>query len=1125
MALIPNSPAVVFIEKDNSSYPPNLDSSIVGIVGYATKGPTNEPTLVTNQENLLDIFGPPSDILVGQGLAGALEILETTNQVRYVRAINDNANEATNKLAFGVCPAIQFAASSFGLTTSLYLNITAGDSDGNVIIENKKYAIPSDANNVAAGLTQAKVLEKIFGTSFTKRDYLSIFSNDSTLDTGYLVLTIPGKKSYLSVSAYSNATYTTLLSNPFDIIDLASQKIPGSERPPALDATGIYPMYLLFGDSLSNGDGGVSSVSISGVYKPIRDFSGISNFNMFQPSAAGFGINGRNKLTQFSANPNLVSAYPGVNSIIFNIPSLAPVSPIGLEAGIGLSAVKYHKTQAGEEKPVGIVKLGIGGAVIASKTITDSGGNINSLATTSVNFPRSAAYLSPYLSATWGTPILLRSLVMPTEEYLGSFSETQKGSDTNTAGGIYWHLLSWCYSATLEAFTSQKKPYFYGIVACGGTNNASNLQVGGTNETSTDMGLRVAEETRITLEQIRLNLLFLNSTYGNSGGQASSMPIAYIPPWTYTFTGNYHGSSLDTIPYTGVASEPVIPSNNNNASSANNNQKTYYDELRPYFYNKLKESNNIFIIDPSSLYSTAIADGPIKMYTGVFDFGGVRRSDFLHWNMETNLRLGTSAINRIILTHQTREASYNSGDVIAVGGTGTSYGSHIPLDSLSFDIKSKYPGTGYNLKLNKETGRTVGVSVETMSEGRADVSEITVNNEGVNIEKYDVSLLDNTNFIDKLITNSSLTTKSKYILGDLTNLEETIDNLTPLNNFCDNISNLGITRVVLEDHTGLTYHSTNPKFVKLETGITYNLSGGTDGTMDTNTTLIGNGAKHSGLYALDDDTLNIGLVVIPGISDQSTQNALITLAETSQNFVAVISPPFGVGDVESATEWMNGKGHGRTASINSSWVAVYWPWLQVFNVFEGKDLWYDPAIFAVRQMAFTDSVAESWFAPAGFRRGRLTKATNTEYQLNQGDRDIIYDTNINPIVNFVPDGITIFGQKTAQRAATSLDRINVRRLMIFIRKVLLETGRIDLFEPNDEFTWEIVRDKAESFLSDIQSRRGITDFKVICDATTNTPLRVDRNELWCKILIKPTKVAEWIIFEVNLTNQSAKFNG
>lgn len=287
--------------------------------------------------------------------------------------------------------------------------------------------------------------------------------------------------------------------------------------------------------------------------------------------------------------------------------------------------------------------------------------------------------------------------------------------------------------------------------------------------------------------------------------------------------------------------------------------------------------------------------------------------------------------------------------------------------------------------------------------------------------------------------------------------------------------------------------------------------------------ITGNAAGKTGMYALDDDLLNISIGIIPGVHEDEVQNAFITLAETSQNFVAVVAPPVGLDTVQEATDWMNGRATSRTAAINNSWAAVFWPHVQVFDIFSGKDRWYDPAIFAVRQMAFTDNVAESWFAPAGFRRGRLTKPTATELSLNQGDRDALYVNNINPIVNFVPEGITIFGQKTAQRAATALDRINVRRLMIYLRKVLLQTGRQDLFEPNDAFTWDIVKTKAEAVLSDIQSRRGITDFRVVCDSTVNTPLRVDRNELWCKILIRPTKTAEWIIFEVNLTNQAAKF--
>ena len=278
------------------------------------------------------------------------------------------------------------------------------------------------------------------------------------------------------------------------------------------------------------------------------------------------------------------------------------------------------------------------------------------------------------------------------------------------------------------------------------------------------------------------------------------------------------------------------------------------------------------------------------------------------------------------------------------------------------------------------------------------------------------------------------------------------------------------------------------------------------------------------MYALNDDSLNISLALVPGIPSQTVQNALITLAETSKNFIAVVSPPQGLDSVQDAVNWMNGK-ETRTAAINNSYAAVYWPWVQTFNYYAGADEWYDPAIFAARQYVFTDSVAEPWFAPAGYRRGRLTKPSNTEVILNQGDRDTLYTNNINPVTKDTQAGIVIFGQRTAQRLPTALNSVNVRRLMIYIRKVLLILGKPFQFQPNDEFTWEQVEDAITPFLDDLKARRGIVEGAVKCDATTNTPLRVDRKELWCSVTIKPTLAAETIVFEVNLTNQSATVNG
>jgi len=281
------------------------------------------------------------------------------------------------------------------------------------------------------------------------------------------------------------------------------------------------------------------------------------------------------------------------------------------------------------------------------------------------------------------------------------------------------------------------------------------------------------------------------------------------------------------------------------------------------------------------------------------------------------------------------------------------------------------------------------------------------------------------------------------------------------------------------------------------------------------------------MQALDDDVLNIGIAAVPGIYTENVQNNLITLAENTQNFIALVSPPYGIGTVQDAIDWTNGKSSStagsRSSAINSSYAAIYFPHVKVFSVFDSKDRWFDPVIFGARQMAYTDNVSESWFAPAGLRRGKLSKPTEVEVKLNQGDRDSMYSGGnaVNPIVAFPQQGITIFGQRTSQRSSTALDRINIRRLMIYVRKVILSSTRRFVFEPNDEFTWAQIQDLLNPFLDDIRRRRGITEFRVVCDSTVNTPVRVDRNELWTKVIIKPTKTAEILIFEVNLTNQSA----
>tara|TARA_R100000664_G_C2755468_1_gene143182 strand:- start:859 stop:2832 length:1974 start_codon:yes stop_codon:yes gene_type:complete len=432
------------------------------------------------------------------------------------------------------------------------------------------------------------------------------------------------------------------------------------------------------------------------------------------------------------------------------------------------------------------------------------------------------------------------------------------------------------------------------------------------------------------------------------------------------------------------------------------------------------------------------------------------------------------------------------------------------VDARAYSV---YPGAGYNLTGLRD-GTTQGVSVEINNKSSRD--QVVINNDGSQVESFNtIELSPSSNQSIEFVFNADIdNNQSDYVFIDL--LKDGAS-YTAKDDFGAKATAGGFVGGLGHDPAG------TPRFAKLVPG-TYGLAGGDSGAGSISS-LIGTPSLKTGIYALDDDGLNISIGVIPGVSDQTVQNAFVTLAESSKNFLALVAPPYGLDEVQDAINWINGASQDvRDSALNSSYAAVYWPHVQVFNAFAGAEQWYDPSIFAARQCVFTDAVSEPWFAPAGFRRGRLTKPTNTEVKLNQGDKDSLYLNSINPVVNDPTTGITIFGQRTTQRTPTALDRVNVRRLMIYLRKVLLELGKPFQFEPNDQFTWELVEDSINPFLDDLLARRAIVEGAVKCDSTTNTPARVDRNELWCSVTIKPTKAAETIVFEVNLTSQSATIN-
>ena len=215
--------------------------------------------------------------------------------------------------------------------------------------------------------------------------------------------------------------------------------------------------------------------------------------------------------------------------------------------------------------------------------------------------------------------------------------------------------------------------------------------------------------------------------------------------------------------------------------------------------------------------------------------------------------------------------------------------------------------------------------------------------------------------------------------------------------------------------------------------------------------------------------------------------------------------------------------------MNSSYAATYYPWVQLRDPNTSKLVWTPPSVVALGTYASSEAKSELWFAPAGFTRGGLTtgagglQVVNVSERVVRKDRDKLYTANINPIATFPAEGIVIFGQKTLQSTQSALDRINVRRLMIFLKKEISRIAARLLFDQNVQATWDRFLNRVNPFLRSVQARLGLTDFKVILDETTTTPELIDRNILYAKIFLKPARAIEFIALDFVITNTGASF--
>ena len=298
-------------------------------------------------------------------------------------------------------------------------------------------------------------------------------------------------------------------------------------------------------------------------------------------------------------------------------------------------------------------------------------------------------------------------------------------------------------------------------------------------------------------------------------------------------------------------------------------------------------------------------------------------------------------------------------------------------------------------------------------------------------------------------------------------------------------------------------------FVESLTAIDYSLAGGAHATKTA-----GNYITAFGQYE-DEDTIQVDFLIAPQMASTEHQTSIVTelvsLATSRQDCVVVSSPHrdavVGVNDPVTAVS--NVKAFSEAQS-SSSYLVLDNNFLKVYDKYNDEYVFIPAASSTAGLMASTDFTSAPWFSPAGSRRGQYLGVTSLAYSATKAQRDILYKASVNPIVNLPGQGILLYGDKTKLGRPSAFDRINVRRLFLVMERAIKQAAQGVMFEFNDEFTRAEFVNIVEPFLREIKGRRGISDFRVVCDETNNTPDVIDNNSFVASVFVKPARSINYV---------------
>ena len=385
---------------------------------------------------------------------------------------------------------------------------------------------------------------------------------------------------------------------------------------------------------------------------------------------------------------------------------------------------------------------------------------------------------------------------------------------------------------------------------------------------------------------------------------------------------------------------------------------------------------------------------------------------------------------------------------------------------------------------------------------------------------FDLSTTDNVNYLSVFPDSATATAGTAFYLGDFNqesgaNFPSSVAPNSGSISLSDTTTSVNSRKFLIPFQGG--FDGFKPNRIVSTTGDI--IAGNTQGYDCSSNTATGTIAFRKAINSVSNpDEFDINMLVLPGLIHRlhsSVTTFAKDMCEDRQDAFFIMDAGAYADSISTIVNTVQ--------PFDSNYVASYHPWVKILNSDKNKPVWVPPSVVLPGVIAFNDSVAAEWFAPAGLNRGGLTNVIEAKSRLTRVERDALYEGRVNPIATFPGQGVTVFGQKTLQAKPSALDRINVRRLLIAVKKFIASSTRYLVFENNTAATRNRFLSIVNPYLESIQQRQGLYAFRVVMDDTNNTPDVIDRNIMVGEIFLQPAKTAEFIVLDFNVLPTGAAF--